>query len=156
MAKSFHKVFVSGSTNRLPANMRPWKNLDDTFKTANQQQAKYAVTILEAAGFEVHEAQGDPKILDDFTDNEVEHMAEMEHGPLERRATPQRLALRQATRRRQQVPRLPRLLGRPRRRNKALRPRSRSSLPKNPRPSRPGGGAQGVAARRATRNREQA
>ena len=80
MAKSFHKVFVSGSTNRLPANMRPWKNLDDTFKTANQQQAKYAVTILEAAGFEVHEAQGDPKILDDFTDDEVEHMAEMEHG----------------------------------------------------------------------------
>lgn len=80
MAKSFHKVYVAGSTNRLPANMRPWKDLDATFKTASQEQAKYAVAILEAAGFEVHEAEGDPKIFDDFTDKEVEHMAEMEHG----------------------------------------------------------------------------
>lgn len=80
MAQSFHEVYVEGSARRLPANMRPWHSLDATFKTASQEQAKYSVAILEAAGFKVDKAKGKPKILEVFTDEEVEHMAELEHG----------------------------------------------------------------------------
>ncbi len=60
--------------------MRPWPSFDATFKTASQEQAKYAVAILEAAGFTVQSAKSKPKIFDEFTDEEVERMAELEHG----------------------------------------------------------------------------
>ena len=60
--------------------MRPWDKLEDTFKTANLEQAHYSVEILKAAGFEVREVDGTPAILSDFTDAEVERMAELEHG----------------------------------------------------------------------------
>ncbi len=81
MAKCFHEIYVAGSTSRLPANMRPWSELDKTFKTASMEQAKYSVAILEAAGFAVTEvAEGEPDIFEDFTDEEVNFMAEMEHG----------------------------------------------------------------------------
>jgi hypothetical protein len=80
MAKIFHEKYVAGSTKKLPPNMRPWEKLDDTFKRANLQQAHYSVEILEAAGFEVRRADGPPAILSDFTDTEIDKMAELEHG----------------------------------------------------------------------------
>lgn len=80
MAKSFHKIYVSGSKKRLPPSMRPWEILDETFKMANREQAKYSVAILEAAGFQVRAPEGEVRIFDGFTDEEVERMAEMEHG----------------------------------------------------------------------------
>ncbi len=83
MAMAFHEEYVKGSTNRLPDNMKPWgRKLKDTFKTANREQAKYSVQILEACGFTVEPA-ADPKkpaIFTGFTPAEVERMAEMEHG----------------------------------------------------------------------------
>jgi ppGpp synthetase/RelA/SpoT-type nucleotidyltranferase len=80
MAKTFHATYVAGSAKRLPANMRPWDKLEATFKRANLEQAHYSVEILEAAGFEVGKADGPPVILSDFSDTEVERMAELEHG----------------------------------------------------------------------------
>ena len=80
MAKTFHAKYVAGSAKRLPANMRPWDKLEATFKRANLEQAHYSVEILEAAGFEVGKADGPPVILSDFSDAEVERMAELEHG----------------------------------------------------------------------------
>jgi hypothetical protein len=84
MGIAFHKEYVGNSTNRLPDNMKPWEKLKDTFKTANLEQAKYSVQILEACGFEVRPAADPRKPVvfnkDDFTDAEVERMAEMEHG----------------------------------------------------------------------------
>ena len=82
MAQAFHKRYVDGSTGKLPANMRPWPKLDDTFQTANREQARYAVEILAACGFAVRNA-ADPRkpvVFAGFTDPEVERMAEMEHG----------------------------------------------------------------------------
>ncbi|MGA2434655.1 MAG: RyR domain-containing protein [Bryobacteraceae bacterium] len=80
MAKILHAKFVAGSTRRLPPNMRPWAKLEETFKKANLEQAHYSVEILEAAGFEVRKVDVPPVILSDFTDAEVERMAELEHG----------------------------------------------------------------------------
>jgi hypothetical protein len=80
MAKSFHHRYVAGSANRLPSNMRPREKPDETFKTANLEQAEYSVEILEAAGFEVRQVDGPPVVFSDFTDEEVERMAEIEHG----------------------------------------------------------------------------
>ncbi|CAK0776688.1 putative GTP pyrophosphokinase [Gammaproteobacteria bacterium] len=81
MAKSFHARYVADSSSQLPANMRPWPDLDSTYKTANLEQAKYSVQILEACGFVVKPAV-DPQnpVILKFTDEEVERMAELEHG----------------------------------------------------------------------------
>jgi ppGpp synthetase/RelA/SpoT-type nucleotidyltranferase len=80
MAKTFHAKFVSGSGRRLPANMQPWERLQETFRRANLEQAHYSVEILEAAGFNVVKVDGPPVILNDFTEEEVDRMAELEHG----------------------------------------------------------------------------
>jgi ppGpp synthetase/RelA/SpoT-type nucleotidyltranferase len=79
MAEAFHEVFVAGSSSRLPPNMLPWPKLEETFKKANREQAKYAVEILRAVGFDVRPATGRPGLLK-FTDEEVECMAALEHG----------------------------------------------------------------------------
>jgi len=79
MATAFHENFVSISTGRLPENMKPWPKLQDTYKQANRDQARYAVQILEACGFAVREAE-QPKRFEDFTESDIERMAELEHG----------------------------------------------------------------------------
>ena len=86
MAKRFHKNFVDESPGRLPENMRPWDELKETFQRANREQASYAVTILEASGFEVHPSDT-PVVFSGFTegpegeiDRMIDRMAEMEHG----------------------------------------------------------------------------
>ena len=80
MGMAFHEEYVRNSTGRLPDNMKPWKKLKDTFKTANLEQAKYSVQILEACGFQVIPVPAPNKDAVAFTDEEVERMAEMEHG----------------------------------------------------------------------------
>jgi len=79
MAQEFHLRYVAGSAQRLPANMRPWPKLDETYQKANIEQAKYAVLILEACGFRTRPSR-EPVSFTGFTDQEVEDMAEMEHG----------------------------------------------------------------------------
>ncbi|MBN1394184.1 MAG: hypothetical protein JW959_04105 [Pirellulales bacterium] len=79
MAQEFHRRYVEGSAGRLPENMRPWPKLGETYRKANLEQAGYAANILEACGFGVRSAE-EPVVFDDFSDEEVERMAEMEHG----------------------------------------------------------------------------
>ncbi|MBN1567792.1 MAG: hypothetical protein JXA73_08080 [Acidobacteria bacterium] len=80
MARSFHAQYVANSTGRLPANMKPWNKLDETYKKSNREQARYSVEILKACGFGVKEVKGTPEIFEEFSEEEVERMAEMEHG----------------------------------------------------------------------------
>lgn len=79
MARNFHEAYVAGSANRLPDNMKPWPKLPETYKTANREQARYVIRILEACGFVVRRADATPSVIQ-FTDEEVERMAELEHG----------------------------------------------------------------------------
>jgi hypothetical protein len=80
MARAFHEEYVRGSAGKLPDPMKPWPKLEATYKTANLEQAKYSVQILEACGFDVRPSDApDPKSVT-FTDAEVERMARMEHG----------------------------------------------------------------------------
>ena len=82
MAKDFHKGFLAASAERLPSNMRPWKVLDETFKKANREQARYSIEILEAAGFGVEKVETKPAVFkfEDKDLDKIEQMAEMEHG----------------------------------------------------------------------------
>ena len=79
MAKQFHARYVDGGANRLPANMRPWPKLDETYQKANLEQARYAVQILTACNFGVRPAQ-EPVIFTGFDDHDIAKMAELEHG----------------------------------------------------------------------------
>jgi len=79
MSRTFHENYVASSTGRLPDNMKPWERLNATYRQANQEQARSSVTILNAAGFAVRPTES-PVIFDGFTDEEVEYMAELEHG----------------------------------------------------------------------------
>ncbi len=80
LAQEFHKEYVANSQSRLPANLRPWPRLAETFRKSNVAQAKYSVQILETAGFGVREVEGKPVLFEGFTEEEVEYMAELEHG----------------------------------------------------------------------------
>ena len=79
MAMAFHENYVAQSVSRLPDNMKPWGKLPPTFQQANFEEARYAVQILTACGFGVR-AVASATIFQDFSDAEVEKMAEMEHG----------------------------------------------------------------------------
>jgi ppGpp synthetase/RelA/SpoT-type nucleotidyltranferase len=79
MAQEFHIRYVAGSAKRLPANMRPWPKLEETYRKANLEQAKYAVIILEKCGFGTRPSEK-PVIFTGFTNEDIERMAEMEHG----------------------------------------------------------------------------
>ena len=82
MAESFHENYVLGNTGKLPDNLKPWEKLNETYRRANLEQAQYAVEILEARGFSIQLAAdpANPVIFNKFTDDEIERMAELEHG----------------------------------------------------------------------------
>lgn len=79
MAMAFHENYLAEGGGRLPDNMKPWHELKETFKRANMEQARYAVRILEDFGFSVRKS-GSPSIFKDFSEEEINRMAEMEHG----------------------------------------------------------------------------
>ncbi len=81
MAKEFHARYVAGNTRDLPEKLKPWDKLKDTFKRANFEQASHVVQILETAGFGIRQAE-DPVVFNqkEFSSEEVELMAELEHG----------------------------------------------------------------------------
>ncbi len=79
MARNFHEAYVAGGANRWPDHLKPWPKLPETYKTANREQARYMIRILESCGFVVRPAAAKPSAIQ-FTDEEVERMAELEHG----------------------------------------------------------------------------
>jgi len=84
MAKAFHAHYISDNPGKLPENFRPWDKLKVTYQTANLEQARYAVEILRAAGFEVRPKEGGPGAITSFAGEhrqpDVARMAELEHG----------------------------------------------------------------------------
>ncbi len=81
MAREFHEGYRRDNLKKIkPDNLKHWEHLPDTYKIANQEQAAYAIRILEAAGFGVRPASGEPVVFQNFTAAEIELMAELEHG----------------------------------------------------------------------------
>jgi ppGpp synthetase/RelA/SpoT-type nucleotidyltranferase len=79
MGQVFHQQYVSMSGHRLPANMRSWADLPETYRRANIDQARHAVRILAACGFGVRPSPC-PVLFAEFEEREMEEMAQLEHG----------------------------------------------------------------------------
>jgi ppGpp synthetase/RelA/SpoT-type nucleotidyltranferase len=84
MAGEVHRRYVATGAANLPGNLRPWPQLDDTYRRANIQQARHIVRILDRMGFTVQRAQypATPVLFSpsDFSEGEIDRMAELEHG----------------------------------------------------------------------------
>ena len=80
VGRVIHEKFLKEHryANMDPA-MMPWEELRDDLKQSNRAQAVYAAKILRSADYEVRES-AIPAECPEFTGEEVERMAEMEHG----------------------------------------------------------------------------
>lgn len=80
VAKALHKRHAAASRAALPPELQPWDNLPETFRSASREQARHLTRILGSKGFSVRAVEGDPVVFEDFSNDEVEQMAELEHG----------------------------------------------------------------------------
>ncbi len=81
MAQAFHNQYRQDNRTKIqPDTLKDWDILPDTYKKANQEQAAYAIRILNAAGFDVVKVKGEPVPFTEFTKDEINLMAELEHG----------------------------------------------------------------------------
>ena len=79
-AQAVHVRYLEDNRHVQPdPSMLPWEKLREDFKDSNRHQAAYAEAILRKAGYGIRPAQGEGA-SPEFTDEEVELMAEMEHG----------------------------------------------------------------------------
>jgi hypothetical protein len=80
VARRLHKQFLAENRYKNPDPvMKPWDELRDDLKNSNRMQAERAAAFLEKIGYHVERAAGavTPVALND---DEVERLAEMEHG----------------------------------------------------------------------------
>ena len=97
MAGLFHEAYRKGQLKGEKGKLQTWDELNSTpastFRTANIEQAKYAVRILETRGFDVCPQGAAPvgsQVIASFTNQDdsikpefkadIERMAELEHG----------------------------------------------------------------------------
>ena len=81
MAREFHARYRAGNLRKIkPDTLKLWEDLPQTYQMANREQAAYAIRILVAAGFGWRKVQDKPVVFTGFTPEEVELMAELEHG----------------------------------------------------------------------------
>ena len=78
MGREFHRRYLELRQRQGSSDVRPWEELEETYRAASRQQARDAIHILEAAGFGVRPATG--AAFDGFAPAELEKLAELEHG----------------------------------------------------------------------------
>lgn len=80
LARTAHEEFLKENRHKLidPSGL-PWKELREDLKESNRQQVAYAEQVLNSAGYAIRKATGSITICE-FTQEDVEKMAEMEHG----------------------------------------------------------------------------
>lgn len=79
-ARAVHEKYLEDTRHsQIDPSMQPWYDLREDFKASNRQQVAYAEAVLRKVGCGVRPTQGEIA-FSDFTDAEVETMAEMEHG----------------------------------------------------------------------------
>jgi len=64
---------------KLDSSMMPWEYLREDYRESNRQQVAYAEAALQKVGYAVRQGAGEAR-RPEFTDLDVEIMAEMEHG----------------------------------------------------------------------------
>jgi ppGpp synthetase/RelA/SpoT-type nucleotidyltranferase len=80
LARRIHEEFLTESRCKNPdPAMSPWEELRCDLRDSNRMQAQGALGFLERVGYRVQRASGRPNIPV-FAEEEVEDMAEMEHG----------------------------------------------------------------------------
>ena len=79
-AKGLHDKYREDHQSQLAPKMQPWDRLPETYRLANFEQARHSIRILQTVGFSVRTVEGEPVILNDFSQVEVEQMAALEHG----------------------------------------------------------------------------
>jgi ppGpp synthetase/RelA/SpoT-type nucleotidyltranferase len=77
-AKQIHLNYME-SVKPTDPSLMPWDKLDESLKHSNRDQATFCEEILKSCGYEVRAVQNSAT-MPDFTLEEVERMAEMEHG----------------------------------------------------------------------------
>lgn len=80
LGRRVHESYVADNTSTPDPSMLPWDSLSDDLKSSNKAQAAYAAVILRSVGY-AFAAQAKPgEAVTEFTPEEVELMAELEHG----------------------------------------------------------------------------
>ena len=77
-AKQIHLNYMESVKPTNPSLM-PWDKLDESLKHSNRDQAAFCEEILNSCDYEVRAVQNSAT-MPDFTQEEVERMAEIEHG----------------------------------------------------------------------------
>lgn len=85
IARAIHEEYVqqqkkSGQTPQTNPSMVGWEELPEHLKESNRQQAEHIGIKLKAIGCEIIPAKDKGEKLFEFTPEEIEKMAEMEHG----------------------------------------------------------------------------
>ncbi len=80
-AKVSHEKYREKNRHKVtdPA-MLPWDELGEHLKESNRHHVSFSAEVLRSAGFGVRPAQGQGLTSDSFSKEEIELMAEMEHG----------------------------------------------------------------------------
>ncbi|MDR3719724.1 MAG: RyR domain-containing protein [Bryobacteraceae bacterium] len=80
-AERAHERYLA-SLRRKPEDpaARAWSELPEVLRDSNRQQVRYFAGILQAAGYDLAPAAPDGEGVEDFSADEIELMAEMEHG----------------------------------------------------------------------------
>ena len=81
--KAVHERYLRDNRHKLmPQSVKEWKDLDAGLQLSNIEQAQCSIVVLRSLGFIVSEVQPgqSPVAPPQFTNAEVELMAEMEHG----------------------------------------------------------------------------
>ncbi len=81
-AQAVHEKYIEENKNTpKDLSMRPWSALPENLRESNRQQVLYAETILRKIGYGIKPATSqESKQFSGFTDEQIEIMAEMEHG----------------------------------------------------------------------------
>jgi hypothetical protein len=80
-AKSVHRQFREMKRKTITdPSFKDWKDLREDFKESNRQQVGYMEEILKSQGFTVYKTEAREFSQAVFHPNEIDRMAEMEHG----------------------------------------------------------------------------
>ncbi len=79
-AACVHEEYRAGKQGPEDPALKPWPKLDDGYKDSNRQQVLYAECILKTQGYGLRQVSEEGEVVHSFSAEEVERMAEMEHG----------------------------------------------------------------------------